>query len=104
MQRYAFSTGNGNDGVSHMYPDGHVEAETLDEAVELALDAIGATPWAREKDNYVEEWMDEGSISLVWLNLPDDDEETERDYAPMILDVFLDIEESEPYDNSRGED
>ena len=81
-------------------------------AVAAALDAIGATEWARANisfEDYSDGGIDGPSMSLVWMSLPDDHDvtctigdpdecgecaewENGRDYAPMILDVFT------PYD------
>lgn len=42
MPRFAVSTGDGNMGVSHMYPDGYIEAPTLDAALTEAISTYAA--------------------------------------------------------------
>ena len=90
MTTYGVSSGDGNNGVSHMFADYYV---TTDDPWRLAhLAAItmfepGYQLWA--KDNVEVDGEAKYTISACFYSLPDD-EGCDRDYCPLIVEVFPD--------------
>ena len=89
MPRYAYSWGDGNDGVSHAYPDGHIDAEHIGDAMNVVLAEQGSV-WARK--NVEREYGDGDSASLVWYEGPEG-EAADHGSAYSVCDIWREEEE-----------
>lgn len=86
---YGVSSGNGNDGVSHMFPDYYVKTNDPWRLAYLAAVTEFKDEfqqWAKE--NVEVDGETEYTISASFYSMPDDDENCERDYCPLIIAVF----------------
>lgn len=86
---YGVSSGDGDSGVSHMFADYYVRTDEPWRLAKLAAATMFKPEfqcWAKE--NVQVDGDAECVISAFFYFMPYDDEDCERDYCPLIIEVF----------------
>lgn len=88
-QWYGVSSGDGNDGVSHMYADFYVHTDNPWRLAKLAAITTFKPKFQQWAGDNVEiDGEAEYTISACFYSMPDDKDDMERDYCPLIIEVF----------------
>ena len=65
MPKFNYSIGDGNEGVSRMFPSGSIEALTVDRALDVATSDYVKEFGVPDSVDYV----DSGEVSAVWYEI-----------------------------------